>query len=193
MRKITIIAVMLAAFSACSHTESPDPVKDGIRAKIAETVGPDATIIITSYERTDSTTFGEELEHRLRVLELRRQQNLINSEKYIKEGKVKNAARRKADAEKDLERIASLESIRERLADSLDITAYYDVKFSGKAETESKTTEFNGYYAAVTPDGKVYNIQTSPKGLHKPMGHVIPGYSDLFPEQSAEDAGSGAE
>ncbi len=188
-----ILAVVMAVFPACSHTETPDPVKDGIRAKIAETVGQDARIIITSYERTDSTTFGEELEHRVGVLELRRQQNLLNYEKYRKEGKVKNAANRKADAEKDLERLAGLESIRKRLADSLDVTAYYDVKFSGEAKTASQTTVFNKYYATVTPDGKVYNIQTSPKGLHKPMGHVIPGYSGLFPEQSAEDAGSGAE
>lgn len=193
MKKIAIIVAAISILAACTHTETPDPIKDGIRTKICQTVGNEAKVTIKTFQIIDSTTFAQELSHRKDVIRLRYEQNRKLHDQYLQEGRVKTAAKKYDEYHADQQRLEGLEKIGDELAGRMNDVAYYDVKFSAEAKTSARTSTFTDYYATVTPEGMVYNIQSSPNGLHKPMGHVIPGYDLLFPEQSAEDAGSGSE
>ena len=193
MKKIAIIAAAISFLAACTASETPNPIKDGIRAKIIQTVGNDAKVTVKTFEIVDSTTFAEELSHRKDVIKLRFEQNRKLHDQYLQEGRVKTAGKKFDEYHADQQRLEGLEKIGDEIAGRINDIAYYDVKFSAEAKTSSRTSTFTDYYATVTPEGIVYNIQSSPNGLHKPMGHVIPGYDLLFPEQSAEDTGSGSE
>ena len=193
MKKIAIIAAAISFLAACTGSETPNPIKDGIRAKIIQTVGNDAKVTVKTFEIVDSTTFAEELSHRKDVIKLRYEQNRKLHDQYLQEGRVKTAGKKFDEYHADQQRLEGLEKIGDEIAGRINDIAYYDVKFSAEAKTSSRTSTFTDYYATVTPEGIVYNIQSSPNGLHKPMGHVIPGYDLLFPEQSAEDTGSGSE
>lgn len=182
--KAIINAAMLAfaflAAAACTGKQEMSPAQKAVAEKIAQSAGADAVITFTVFEKVDSTTFGQELEHRKQVFRLRLQQNLKYYEQFTMEGKPISASAKKADKDKDILVLRGLEEIGKRMADSLDLTAYFDYRFSGSAKSGDGTLTFTDYYASITPDGKLMNLTDSQKGLHIPLGRVLPGYLELI-------------
>lgn len=186
MKRTLIVAACLAALAGCSPKAVPDPAENAIRDRIASSVGEDAKITFYRMEKVDSTTFGEELERREKAFQLRLEQNSKYLIKYSDGKHPKNAAEKSEEVKKDMLVLRGLEEIRERMADSLSVVAYYDYVFSGKAVTKTTVSEFTDWYATVTPDGQVYTMESSTKGLHSAMGHVIPGYTELVGKDLSE-------
>lgn len=180
MKRYIILACMATAAISCSAPKAEDPALTAVKAGIADKIGEGAKISMVSFEKIDSTTFGEEIDRRLRLQELAHSQNGKYAEKYKAAGQREDAMKKKAIMQKNEKIIAGLGQIKERMADSLDVVAYYDYKFSGKAEKDGAITEFNEYWASVTPDGIVLNITPKQKTLHVSLGRVIPGYSALL-------------
>lgn len=180
MKRLFVLACAAAMLAACSEPKAEDPAVTAIKSSIAGIVGDDAKITVFSFEKMDSTTFGQEIEHRLGVQKMAEVQNAKYANKYNAVGKSQKSLKKRALMERNKEIAAGLEAIRARMADSLDVVAYYDYKFSGKAEKEDTVTEFNEYWASVTPSCEVLNINPKQKGLHTNLGKVIPGYSALL-------------
>lgn len=186
MKRTAILAAALVMLAACAQNRATDPVETAIKTKIAESVSPDAVIRIDRLEKVDSTTFGSELEHRIKVFTLRHDQNEKYYFQYNSEGRPNSAAEKKEAMKKDALVLEGLDKIGERMADSLSLVAYYDYKFSGSAETKTERTVFQDYYASITSDGQVMSISSSTKGLHKSLGRVIPGYTGLIGKDLSE-------
>ena len=180
MKRFLIILAAAAALVACGGApKASDPVQDALEARIKALTSEDAKVTFYKFEKVDSTTFAQELAYRKGQFELRLSQN----EKFYKEYKSKNMAnnmaKKAAAIEGDKRVLAGFEAIEAAIADKLESVAYYDCCFSGKAVGSAGETDFNDYYASITPEGEVLSIEPTTKGLHKSLGRVIPGYTEL--------------
>ena len=182
MRKIAFITVLAACLCSCTGNRTADPFVGALESEIIRLVGADAKVSFNSVERIDSTTFGQELDNRIKAMETRQKQNRKFLDQYNMKGQKKSAAAKSEALIKDEQVIAGLNAIKERLAaaDSLGIVAYYDYHFSGSARCEGQETAFPDNYASISPDGVVLSLNDSQKGLHNALGKVIPGYTDLL-------------
>ena len=185
MRKSFIFAAALVLAAAC--TPEKDPFQLALENAIAEKYGEGTKVRIEICERVDSTTFGQELAYRQKVFDLRLAQNQKLLTKYRDQGKP-NAAQKKREAIlHDNEVIAGLAQMSETLGAKLDEIAYYDYCFSGRVTLNGSSKELKDYYATVTPEGEVMNFDAHQKYLHKPMGHIIPGYVELVKGDDSEE------
>lgn len=178
MKAFLKIAMVLAIVSSCAP-KAEDPALTALKNKICGLVGEDAKIRVYSFEKIDSTTFGQELDYRIEVMNARYKQNMKLYDKYISENKSNNAALKLDVAKKTSTVIKGLEGLKESMGDKLDEVAYYDYKFSGKAEGGESYLDFPEAYATITPEGEVMTLETELKKLHKTMGRVIPGYMEI--------------
>lgn len=180
MKKFLSFACIAALAFACSGPKAEDPALSAVKARVGEIVGEGAKVTVSAFERIDSTTFGDEIAHRIKVQELAIEQNGKYVEKYKNAGNKAKSAEKKALIEKNKAMLEGLKAIETRMADSLEVIAYYDYRFSGEAVKDGAKTVFREYYASVTPDGRVLSIENQQKGLHKSLGRVIPGYQALL-------------
>lgn len=182
-------AVVVVLLCACNDNQVINPAQAALEKKIKEQVGDDAEINIFLFEKTDSTTFAEELADRQEAFKYKLEQDSRFLLEYSTKGLKKNAAKKTLAVRTDHRILAALDSIAAVIEPYAAEVAYYDYHFSGKAVSESGNTEFKDYYSCITPSGEVMCISPSLKGLHKSMGRILPGYSDLFAGTS-EDEGS---
>lgn len=173
-------ALLIAACSAPAKEESP--IQSAVRTKIVSTVGDGASVDFSAFAVTDSTTYGKELEYRRKLIQIKLEQDTKYYNDYKARKMPTNAEKHKAAMEKDRTVLAGLEKVEAALADSLNVIAYYDCTFSGKAKLNGSTTVFDGYCASVTPYGNVLAMQSGAKGLHTGLGRILPGYAELFDE-----------
>lgn len=179
LRYLSMAAAAILAAS-CSPKAPSDPLETALRAAIAEQVGQDAKITVTSFARVDSVTFRQEIETRRKSFEVKLSQDTKYYESYSSQGMAKNAKKHADAMARTKEILADFGKLEEGLAGRLDEVAYYDCSFSGQAKSEAGTTVFDGFNAVITPSGDVKAIQSDTKGLHRAMGHVIPGYTELI-------------
>ena len=184
MKKTLILAATALSLAAC--TSQKDPYQVSLENAIVEQLGEGTKVKIESFQRIDSTTFGKELAYRRKVFDLRLAQNVKLLDKYNRQGLPNSAQGKRGAILHDHEVIDGLAQMAETLGDTLDMIAYYDYKFTGRVSLNGSKAEYRDYYAVITPDGKVYNIDSNLKTLHKPMGHVIPGYVELVQGDDAE-------
>lgn len=182
-------AVVVVLLCACNDNQVINPAQVALEKKIREQVGDDAEINIFLFEKTDSTTFAEELADRQEAFNYKLEQDSRFLLEYSAKGLKKNAAKKTLAVRTDHRILAALDSIATVIEPYAAEVAYYDYHFSGKAVSESGVTEFKDYYSCITPSGEVMCISPSSKGLHKSMGRILPGYSDLFAGTS-EDEGA---
>lgn len=181
MKKTAIIIAALAVLASC--TQAPlDPVQESIRTKVEETVGsPLKKMQFGTFEHVGSTTIGEELEHRRVTFETRFSAEEKLYLKYMSEKKMKNASLKLEEMEKSRKALASIDSLRTVLADSLDEVAYDDYSFTARITAENGVSQvLDGYYACVTAAGETLAITNDLKDLHKGAGRAIPGYVEAI-------------
>lgn len=186
-RNIIIFAAMALCLAGCG--QKPDMYREALETEIIRLVGADAKVTFNTVERIDSTTFGQEIERRIKTFSLKLDQDTNFYNKYKKDGMAKNADLKKKAVEMDQKLLAGMEMLRQRIADadSLDVVAYYDYHFTGNAKSSEGITTFNDNYATITPDGKVMSINDALQGLHKAMGKSIPGYESLIKSNKQEE------
>lgn len=182
MKKTVVITALAACLCSCTGNKTADPFVGALESEIIRLVGADAKVSFNNVERIDSTTFGQELENRIKAMETRQKQNQKFLDQYNLKGQRQSAAAKSEALIKDAQVIAGLNAIKARMdaADSLDIVAYYDYHFSGSARCEGQETAFPDNYASISPDGVVLSLNDSQKGLHNALGKVIPGYKELL-------------
>ena len=180
MNKLIILLALPSMLLSCSQPGTPDPAQEAMTSEIRRLTEPEAKVTYTVFEKTDSTTFGQELAYRKGQFELRLSQNLKFYEEYKSKGMLNNMQKKEKAILNDRRVLEGLDSMAEEIAPYADDIAYYDYRFSGKAAGASGETVFQDYYACITPKGEVLCIESSDKGLHKSLGRVLPGYSALI-------------
>lgn len=187
MKKILLIAAAVAGLTACTSTPK-DPHLVALEDAIVKQLGEGTKVTIETFQKVDSTTFGEELDYRQEVFDLRLKQNMKLLEKYKKGGYVKTAVEKRNAINHDHEVIAGLAEMERTLEPILDNVAYYDYCFSGSAKKEGARSVYKEYYASITPEGEVVSISSDKRTLHKALGRVIPGYLELVKGDEGEPA-----
>ena len=187
--KTVILCAAAVLLAACAPKEKApaDPFEAAVKASITKQTGEGSRISFTRFERIDSTTFRKELDYRRKLFDAKLDVDTQYYEKYKSGRMTVNADKKKAAIARDKEILAGLDKIADELGARLDEVAYYDVVFSGRADNGGSVTTFEDFHACVTADGTVMSFQNGARGLHKPMGHVIPGYLELVKgEEEAE-------
>ena len=180
------MALLGGAVLSCTPKKT-DPMEQALAEKILQAVGEEGKVRVYSMEAVDSTTMRTELERKFKIYNLKIEQNRKFYETYMKEGKPKNAELKSKAILKDQEILKGLEAIQQRLGERLDEVAYYDYKFTASVSLKSGKTNYNDYFCAITPDGKVLGISSDQNAIHKGTSSVIPGYKALLEFADAEE------
>lgn len=187
MKKVLAAALILLAFSACSP-KAENPVVTAIKVKVTEKMDGDVTSIkVTDLQKVDSVDFQTEISHRIAHFNLKLDQELKLCEKYIREGKSRNAALKQASIDNDVRIINGLREIEAAMGDAGKDVAYYYYTFMVKASGAETKLEMPLAYAVVTPDNQVIAIADSKKAVSKVTGKTIPGYLDLLQGEADEE------
>ncbi|MBR0222895.1 MAG: hypothetical protein IJL93_01320 [Bacteroidales bacterium] len=180
MKKIALFALAVLAVCACSQKKVADPVADAIVAEMMKDIDQAYEIRITDLQMLDSTSFATEFARRIGIYDVRLDQNTARMEKYIREGKSKNATRMFQELQRDTKIYNELNAMKEMMgADTLN-TAYYDYSFTYSGKVGEQRVAPKQAFATVTPAGKVLTYSAERKDLHKATGLVIPGYKELL-------------
>lgn len=205
-----IALAMAVLMQACGGAaREPDPQRDALAAAIAEKITSDAQlssnanaqataqatantqataqatdvqVTFSAFAKADSTTFGQEFDHRCKVFDLKLEQDTKLYNEYRAKKMEVNAEKKQKAIASDKRIIAGLAEIGAAIAATRDEVAYYDYTFSGRAKTSGGDVVFENYWASITPDGKVLCFQPEQKGLHNALGRVLPGYEALVTE-----------
>ena len=181
MKKIILAFAAVLTIAGCSGNQKvKSEAQMALEQEITRLTSPDAKVVITLFEKIDSTTYGEELEYRQKAFETKLSQDTKFYEKYRSSGMRVNMDKKYKAIESDKRIIEALAKMAEELGAKAGEIAYYDYHFSGKAETADKLTEFTDYYACIAAeDNAILSMENSTKGLHKTLGRVLPGYINL--------------
>lgn len=185
MKKLIILSAVSVLLFSCSP-KAQDPVQTAIESEILSLEQNFSQVSISSLELVDSTTYRQELEHRRGIFETKRKSDEQFLMKYMNEGKRKNANIKNESYVRDLLILKALDSLELTISSILDNVAYYDYKFTAVAKGESGTMQFNGSYAALSPDSEVLCISSSQKDLHRGLGKVLPGYLEIVKNQEED-------
>ena len=179
MKKITLLVLAVLAVCACSQKE-PDPVADAIVAEMMKDIDQPYKIVVEELQLLDSTTFATEFQRRIGIYDLRLDQNTARMEKYIREGKPKNATKVFQELQRDTKIFNELNALKEMMAEDTLKTAYYDYSYFYSGKVGEQKVPRKQAFATVTPDGRVLTYAADRKDIHKATGLVIPGYQELL-------------
>ena len=181
--KVLILSLLCVLSAGCK--EEPDPLQDALGAYILR--GQEGTFRLFSIEKIDSTSFRTEFERRQNVFDLKLQEETRLYNNYVLQRKPKNAVRPWDAMQRTREVMKGLDSLRTVMEDRMDEIAYYDYVFSGRADTDTRYTEFQDAYASISPSLEVISLTLERKDLHKAGGRAIPGYLQMLGQTSEED------
>lgn len=181
--KVLILSLLCVLSAGCK--EEPDPFQDALGAYILR--GQEGTFRLFCIEKIDSTSFRTEFERRQNVFDLKLQEETRLYNNYVLQRKPKNAARHWDAMQRTREVMKGLDSLRTVLEGRMDEIAYYDYVFSGRADTDTRYTEFQDAYASISPSLEVISLTLERKDLHKAGGRAIPGYLQMLGQTSEED------
>lgn len=187
MKKILFAAVAAALLCSCAQ-QTLTPVQEAVKNEAVKTLTGDVSFKYTDFQLLDSTTFATEIDRRIDVFNTKISQNLKYLEKYMNEGKRKNAQAKFAEIQKDKRILGELMAIKEQMGEDAEAVAYYDYSFSGEAKADGKKILFENCFVTVTPDNKVLTMANSCEDIHKGTGVVIPGYRELLDSNIIEAA-----
>ncbi len=179
MKRFLILACALLALASCTKKKA-DPVADAIVAEMMKDVDQPYSIQITELKLLDSTTFATEFQRRIGIYGIRLDQNSARLEKYMKEGKRKNAQLMFESLQKDTKIYNELIGMKEMMGDDTLRIAYYDYSFKYGGKVGDTKIAPKPAFATVTPDLRVLTCVSDPADLHKATGLVIPGYKELL-------------
>ena len=189
MKRIIVFVCVALALGACTQKKEMDPVSKAIVAEMMKDIDQPYDIQITDLTVLDSTTFAVEFERRIGIYDTRLNQNSARMEKYMREGKKKNASLMFEALQKDTKIFNELNVLKEMMGEDTLKTAYYDYSYTYSGKVGDTRIPAKQAFATVTPDGRVLTFAADRKDIHKATGLVIPGYKELldsFKEESTE-------
>lgn len=178
--KTFVLAVSSFVLFSCSSPAELTAEQLALKDKFAAQLGEISSLEFSSFEKIDSTTVAEEITMREKTFLIKLEQDKKFYEKYRNTRNSAKAAEKQAAMDRDLVLMRKLSEIRTALGDAVDGIAYYDYKFSAKGRADGEPFEAEGWYACITPDGRVLSLVKDQKDLHKGTGVAIPGYSEIF-------------
>jgi hypothetical protein len=107
-------------------------------------------------------------------------------EDYSLQRKPKNAAVHREAMERTRVAMKGLDSLRTVMEARMDEVAYYEYRFSGRAETGSEAVEFKDTYVSMTPSLEILTMSADRADLHKAGGRAIPGYLEMLGDTPEE-------
>ena len=179
--------MLLAVLVAACTPKEVDPVSQALIDALTKDVQGPCSIKIDNLRLLDSTTFATEFQRRIGIYDLRLNQNTERMEKYLREGKKKNATKMFEELKHDTKVYNELMGMKEMMADDTLNTAYYDYSFTYGGKVGDKKLPSREAWATVTPDGRVITLVSDEKDLHKDSGLVIPGYQELLDSFKQEE------
>ena len=187
MKRIIVLACVGLALASCTQKKEMDPVSQAIVAEMMKDVEQPYDIQITDLKLLDSTTFAVEFERRIGIYDTRLDQNTARMEKYMREGKKKNASLMFEALQKDTKIYNELNAMKEMMADDTLNTAYYDYSYTYSGKVGDTRIAPKQAFATVTPDYRVLTYVSDQRDLHKATGLVIPGYKELLDSFKEEE------
>ena len=176
-------ALLLCVLAAgCAKT--PDPLEAALSAHILR--GREGTFRLYGIEKVDSMTFRTEFGHRQDVFERKLREETRLYEDYSLQRKPKNAAVHREAMERTRVAMKGLDSLRTVMEARMDEVAYYEYRFSGRAETGSEAVEFKDTYVSMTPSLEILTMSADRADLHKVGGRAIPGYLEMLGDTPEE-------
>ena len=183
MKRLFLLAAAVLALlaSGCTGGKIDDPVGEVVADELMKDCNEPYEFVFKTLEKIDSTTFATEFARRIDVYGIQVDQNIVRFEKYVREGKKKNAMKVSQELKRGQKILGELEAMRQLMGDDTLRIAYYDYHFSGEARlSKGRKKVFENGYATVTPQGVLLTVSGSQADLHKATGLVIPGYKELL-------------
>ena len=179
MKRILLMAWAVLAVCSCTQ-KTPDPVAEALVTAMTKDIQEPCSIQISNLQVLDSTTFATEFQRRIGIYELRLDQNSARFEKYVREGKKKNATKMFQEMQRDTKIFNELNVLKELMGPDTLNTAYYDYSYTYSGKVGNQKLPARQAFATVTPDGRVLTFAGDRKDIHKATGLVIPGYQELL-------------
>ena len=187
MKRFIVLACVVLAMAACTQKKEMDPVSQAIVDEMMKDVDQPYDIQITDLKLLDSTTFAVEFERRIGIYDTRLDQNSARMEKYMREGKKKNASLMFEALQKDTKIYNELNAMKEMMGDDTLNIAYYDYSYTYSGKVGESRIAPKQAFATVTPDYRVLTFAADRKDIHKATGLVIPGYKELLDSFKEEE------
>ena len=187
MKRFIVLACVVLAMAACTQKKEMDPVSQAIVDEMMKDVDQPYDIQITDLKLLDSTTFAVEFERRIGIYDTRLDQNSARMEKYMREGKKKNASLMFEALQKDTKIYNELNAMKEMMGDDTLNVAYYDYSYTYSGKVGESRIAPKQAFATVTPDYRVLTFAADRKDIHKATGLVIPGYKELLDSFKEEE------
>ena len=187
MKRFIVLACVVLAMAACTQKKEMDPVSQAIVDEMMKDVDLPYDIQITDLKLLDSTTFAVEFERRIGIYDTRLDQNSARMEKYMREGKKKNASLMFEALQKDTKIYNELNAMKEMMGDDTLNIAYYDYSYTYSGKVGESRIAPKQAFATVTPDYRVLTFAADRKDIHKATGLVIPGYKELLDSFKEEE------
>ncbi len=181
------LILVLAFLSVISCTKKQDPTISAIQSYILEQYPDMETMAIDNIALSDSSTFEQEFMRRSKLFALRMRQDEALYKKFLEERKPKNAQMRYDNLVQDIRIKNGLDSLKQSMGESVNDIAFYIYEFTGKADAPTKSIQFNGSFAALTPDNEVICVAHKKADVMKVTGRVIPGYRQLLKDDPFEE------
>jgi len=179
MKRIIMLLCVALSLAACTKKEV-DPVSQVIIEAMTKDIDQPVDIRITDLQLLDSTTFAVEFNRRIGIYDTRLDQNTARMEKYMREGKKKNASLMFESLQKDTKIYNELNAMKEMMGDDTLNVAYYDYSYTYGGKVGDSRIPPKQAFATVTPDYRVLTYVSDKRDLHKATGLVIPGYQELL-------------
>lgn len=186
MKKVYLFALTALALCACGQKPA-DPIADAIVAEMMKGIDQPYKITVDRLQKLDSTTFATEFQRRISIYDIRLDQNTARMEKYIREGKPKNATKVFQALQRDTKIFNELNAMKEMMGDDTLKTAYYDYSYTYSGKVGDQRIAPKQAFATVTPDGRVLTFASDRKDIHKASGLAIPGYKELLDSFKEEE------
>ena len=186
MKKLYLFAWIALAVCACTP-KAADPIADAIVAEMMKDIDQPYKITVDRLQKLDSTTFATEFQRRISIYDIRLDQNTARMEKYIREGKPKNATKVFQALQRDTKIFNELNAMKEMMGDDTLKTAYYDYSYTYSGKVGDQRIAPKQAFATVTPDGRVLTFASDRKDIHKASGLAIPGYKELLDSFKEEE------
>ena len=185
MKNIILAAALsLLLFGCQSNPYAGDPVAKALEAHLAlnAPAGEPFELILTDLQCVDSTTFATEFDRRIDVFGRRIAANSELYERHTAQGRLNNASLKKQAVIRDRDNVRGLQAMRDsyQAEGRLDDVAWYAYRFSGRARSGKRASEFKDCWFNITSAHDVIVVSRDRKDLDRSGGRSIPGYIDLI-------------
>ena len=190
--KSYILAAFFTVLALAGCARKPrNPIVEALVTAVVWASGADEDrVYITKLEQLRKVTVGEELDYRISLFEYKLKRDTGHYLYYKESNMPRNAARFAAWVAQDNRILASLDSLRMNLDDGTAArVAFYEFKFSAKAESPDYVFNIKDWHFIITPRYKILAMKQNGTGIRRGMGKLIPGYMTVLghEEMTEED------